>query len=84
VWELYNTDEDFSQSQDLAAKLPHKLRELKRLLLAEAEKHNVLPLDDRRVERFVPTLAGRPSIMWGRTSVTLYPRHDRDDGKHDP
>jgi hypothetical protein len=32
-----------------------------------------LPLDDRRVERFVPTLAGRPSLMWGRTSVTLYP-----------
>ena len=33
----------------------------------------MLPLDDRRVERFVPTLAGRPSLMWGRTSVTLYP-----------
>src|SRR5271167_3820203 len=72
-WELYNTDDDFSQSQDLAAKYPDKLKELQRLFLAEAEKYNVLPLDDRRVERFVPTLAGRPSIMWGRTSVTLYP-----------
>jgi arylsulfatase len=72
-WELYNTNDDFSQSQDLAAKYPDKLQELQRLFLAEAEKYNVLPLDDRRVERFVPTLAGRPSLMWGRTSVTLYP-----------
>jgi hypothetical protein len=58
-WELYNTNEDFSQSQDLAAKYPDKLKELQRLFLAEAEKYNVLPPDDRRVERFVPTLAGR-------------------------
>ncbi|MGO9846723.1 MAG: sulfatase-like hydrolase/transferase, partial [Methylocella sp.] len=72
-WELYNTNDDFSQSQDLAAKNPDKLKELQQLFLAEAEKYNVLPLDDRRVERFVPTLAGRPSLMWGRTSVTLYP-----------
>ena len=72
-WELYNTNDDFSQSQDLAAKYPDKLQELQRLFLAEAEKYNVLPLDDRRAERFVPTIAGRPSLMWGRTSVTLYP-----------
>jgi arylsulfatase A-like enzyme len=72
-WELYNTNDDFSQAQDVSAKYPDKLRELQRLFLAEAEKYNVLPLDDRRVERFVPTLAGRPSLMWGRTSVTLYP-----------
>jgi arylsulfatase A-like enzyme len=72
-WELYNTNDDFSQSQDLATKYPDKLQELQRLFLAEAEKYSVLPLDDRRVERFVPTLAGRPSLMWGRTSVTLYP-----------
>ena len=57
----------------MAAKYPAKLKELQRLFLAEAEKYNALPLDDRRVERFVPTLAGRPSLMWGRTSVTLYP-----------
>jgi hypothetical protein len=72
-WELYNTNDDFSQARDLAAKDPDKLKELQQLFLAEAEKYNVLPLDDRRVERFVPTLAGRPSLMWGRTSVTLYP-----------
>jgi len=72
-WELYNTNDDFSQAQDIAAKYPDKLKELQTLFLAEAEKYNVLPLDDRRIERFVPTLAGRPSLMWGRTSVTLYP-----------
>ncbi len=72
-WELYNTNEDFSQAHDVVAKYPDKLKELQGLFLAEAEKYNVLPLDDRRVERFVPTLAGRPSLMWGRTSVTLYP-----------
>src|SRR6202166_3666738 len=72
-WELYNTNDDFSQSQDLAAKYPDKLKELQQLFIAGAEKYNDLPLDDRRVERFVPTLAGRPSLMWGRPSVTLYP-----------
>ncbi len=72
-WELYNTNDDFSQSQDLAAKYPDKLKALQQLFLAEAAKYNVLPLDDRRLERFVPTIAGRPALMWGRTSVTLYP-----------
>jgi arylsulfatase len=72
-WELYNTNDDFSQAQDVAAKYPDKLKEMKQLFLAEAEKYNVLPLDDRRIERFVPALAGRPSLFFGRTSVTLYP-----------
>ena len=72
-WELYNTNDDFSQSQDLAAKYPDKLKELQKLFLAEAEKYDALPLDDRAVERAVPALAGRPSLMGDRTSLTLYP-----------
>jgi arylsulfatase A-like enzyme len=72
-WELYNTNDDFSESRDLASKYPAKLKELQQLFLAEAAKYNVLPLDDRRLERFNPVLAGRPSLMWGRTSLTLYP-----------
>jgi arylsulfatase A-like enzyme len=72
-WELYNTNNDFSESQDLASKYPGKLKELQQLFLAEAEKYNVLPLDDRRAERMIPSLAGRPSIINGRTSLTLYP-----------
>ncbi|MDM9632169.1 arylsulfatase [Robiginitalea aurantiaca] len=44
-WELYNLKEDFSQSNDLAAKYPDKLEELKRLFEEEARKNNVYPLD---------------------------------------
>ncbi len=71
-WELYHVDEDFSQANDLAAKNPAKLKELQELFLKEAVKYNVLPLDDRRVERFVPTLAGRPDLMGGRKKLTVY------------
>jgi arylsulfatase len=43
-WELYNIDEDFSQSNDLAAKHPDKLAELKQLFWEEAKKYQVTPL----------------------------------------
>jgi arylsulfatase len=72
VWELYNVNEDFSQSKDLAASNPAKLEELKKKFMAEAVKYNVLPIDDRSIERFDPVLAGRPDLMNGRTRLTLY------------
>ena len=71
-WELYNTAEDFSCAIDLAAKNPDKLKEMQDAFLAEAIKYNVLPLDDRVYERFNPTVAGRPDLLAGRTSLTLY------------
>ena len=40
--------------------------------MQEAIKYNVLPIDDRMVERFNPELAGRPDLMGTRTSLTLY------------
>ena len=43
-WELYNLDEDWSQANDLAAKMPEKLAELKELFLIEATKNKVLPI----------------------------------------
>jgi arylsulfatase len=43
-WELYNLDEDFSQANDLAAKHPEKLAELKKLFWEDAEKYHVTPL----------------------------------------
>ena len=52
VWELYDTNTDWSQIHDLAAEMPDKLAELQQLWLEEARKYNVLPLDDRRIERF--------------------------------
>jgi arylsulfatase A-like enzyme len=65
VWELYDTTSDWTQSNDLAKEQPEKLAELQRLFLIEAAKYNVLPLDDRRAERFIPELAGRPSLIKG-------------------
>ncbi len=70
-WELYNIEEDFSQANDLAAKQPRKLRELQDLFWAEAARYNVLPLDDRSVQRFDVSL--RPSYTAGRTQFTYYP-----------
>ena len=64
VWELYGPD-DWTQAHDLAAEQPEKLHELQRLFLIEAGKYNVLPLDDRRFERFNPDLAGRPQLIKG-------------------
>jgi arylsulfatase len=71
VWELYGPD-DWTQAHDLAAEMPGKLAELQRLFLVEAAKYGVLPLDDRRIERFNPELAGRPVLITG-TSQRLYP-----------
>src|SRR5208337_3617415 len=58
VWELYDTNADWSQAKDLAGQYPEKLRELQRLWLIEAVKYNVLPLDDRFAERANAELAG--------------------------
>ncbi|MFT2818242.1 arylsulfatase [Leifsonia sp. A12D58] len=69
VWELYDTTTDWSQAHDLAAEQPKKLEELKRLWLIEAVKYNVLPLDDRRIERFNSDIAGRPQLVAGETQL---------------
>ncbi len=72
VWELYDIREDFSLARDLASKQPEKLNEMKALFMTEAAKYNVLPIDDRTIERVNPALAGRPDLLGGRTSLTLY------------
>ena len=71
VWELYDTNRDWSQAHDLAAEQPEKLAELQRLWLMEAVRHNVLPLDDRAAERFNAEIAGRPDVLRGRKSMLL-------------
>ncbi|ULQ58098.1 sulfatase-like hydrolase/transferase [Flavihumibacter rivuli] len=70
VWELYNTKEDFSLANNLAAKEPARLKSLQDLFMKEAVKYHVLPLDDRTFERMIASQMGRPNIMEGRTSVT--------------
>ncbi len=73
VWELYNTTEDFSLVNDLAAKYPEKLKEMQALFMTEAVKYHVLPIDDRTIERFNAAIAGRPDLMDGRSTLTVYP-----------
>jgi arylsulfatase A-like enzyme len=68
VWELYAPD-DWTQAQDVAQEHPEKLHELQRLFLIEAVKYDVLPMDDRRIERFDPELAGRPTLIKGNSQL---------------
>ncbi|MFN2213351.1 MAG: sulfatase-like hydrolase/transferase [Anaerolineales bacterium] len=69
VWELYDTNTDWTQSKDLAKENPGKLAEMKRMFLIEATKYGVLPLDDRTFERFNADIAGRPQLIKGKTQM---------------
>ncbi len=72
VWELYHVDRDFSQADDLAERNAEKLKELQAVFMKEAERNHVLPIDDRRSERFDPRIAGRPDLLAGRTTMTVF------------
>jgi len=63
VFQLYNLTKDFSQSHDIAAQYPDKVKEMRAKFLAEAEKYHVLPLDASSAARMV---APRPNITAGR------------------
>jgi arylsulfatase A-like enzyme len=63
-WELYNLAEDFSQNNDLAEKMPAKLKEMQELWIAEASKYHVFPLSNALATRMV---APRPSVSAGRS-----------------
>ena len=52
-WQLFHTDEDRSEAHDLAEQHPEKLEELKALWLEEAERYDVLPLNDLSIEEFM-------------------------------
>jgi arylsulfatase len=62
--ELYNLNEDFNQTTDLATKNPQKVKEMKEMFVAEARKHQVFPMDASVAARIV---APRPNITAGRT-----------------
>jgi len=64
VLQLYNLDKDFSQSQDMAAQYPDKVKELKQMFIGEAKKYEVFPMDASVAARIV---APRPNITAGRT-----------------
>ena len=66
-WELYNVEEDPTESNDLAAKMPDKLKQMQDLSMPEAKKHDVLPLDNSSLARWN---APRPNLTAGRTVFT--------------
>jgi arylsulfatase len=66
-WELYNLTEDYSQNNDLAAKMPDKVKEMQALFLKEAAKYSVFPLDNSILPRI---LTPRPSATAGRSVFT--------------
>jgi arylsulfatase len=70
-WELYNVAEDFSQSNNLSAQNPAKLKELQAVFEEEAKKYNVYPLDATFAERADVSI--RPSLTRGRTTFTYFP-----------
>ncbi|HLN43521.1 MAG TPA: arylsulfatase [Acidimicrobiales bacterium] len=70
VWELYHVAEDASECRDLAAVQPDKLREMMGLWWEEAERHQVLPLDNRPFSAFV---LERPPPVQPRTRYVYYP-----------
>ncbi len=72
VWDLYHVDQDFSLTNNLAAKYPEKLKEMESLFMWQAQKYHVLPIDDRTIERTNAELAGRPDLLGDRKSLTLY------------
>jgi arylsulfatase A-like enzyme len=69
IWELYDTNTDWTQAHDLAQENPQKLHELQQLWLIEAVKYNVLPLDDRFAERAMADRAGRPTLVQGKRQL---------------
>ena len=67
-WELYHVAEDPSESRDLAAAEPEKLRALQELWWSEAGRYDVLPLQSRRM-----FAVGRPHAVRPRERVVLRP-----------
>ncbi|MGA9723270.1 MAG: arylsulfatase [Candidatus Binatus sp.] len=63
-WELYNIAQDYSEYDDLASKMPDKLKEMQSLFLTEAAKYQVLPIDNSILPRIVTP---RPSAVAGKT-----------------
>ena len=70
-WELFHVDEDRSESKDLADQFPEKLETLIGVWFEEAEKNNVLPLDDRSATELLTT--ERPVAEPPRDTYIYYP-----------
>ena len=70
-WRLYDTRADFSESRDLAAEEPARLKEMQALWWKEAERNAVFPLDDRTLVDIIQFR--QPNGLMSRSEITLYP-----------
>jgi arylsulfatase A-like enzyme len=66
-WELYDLTKDYTQANDLAGKMPGKLKEMQKIFDQEAKKYNVFPLQNTT---FARAIAPRPSATAGKTDFT--------------
>ena len=78
-WELYNLEEDWSQANDLAAKMPAKLEELKQMFLIEATKNKALPIGGGL---WIPVPASGAARRPALQGVDFRRQHDADAGGH--
>ena len=74
-WELYNTDVDRAEVNDLAAEQPEKLRELVNIWFSEAGANGAFPLDDRSPVEIMTT--PRPQLTAPQTRYVYYPETAR-------
>jgi arylsulfatase len=70
-WELYNIASDFSQSTDLAARYPDRLKAMQDRFWTEAAAGQVLPIDNRSFARW--NTSNRPSLPGNRTHFSFGP-----------
>ena len=74
-WELYDLNKDWSQSEDLAGKYPERLKQMQALFWKEAEKYQVLPIDNSYLARIItprPSItAGRSEFVWTRRQTGI-------------
>ncbi|MBW2426059.1 MAG: arylsulfatase [Deltaproteobacteria bacterium] len=73
-WELYDLRNDFSQSRDLAASEPDRLRTLRALFWAEAGRNRVLPISGRPAggRPFPPLAEGRREVSYHAGAVGIH------------
>jgi len=84
VWELYDLKSDFSESHDVAAQYPDKVRELQKLWWDEAQKYGVLPLDGRPLVGSPRSFRGRPGALSQRKTFTYFPAQEHLPGVAGP
>jgi arylsulfatase len=73
-WELYSLKEDFSQANDLAAKMPDKLRQMQDIFTMEATRNKVFPIGGGL---YIPVFAPHEMKASELTEWTFFEGHTR-------